>query len=93
MILDFFDLIFDVFLFLTGKKSRRNSEWTGKVIERKTKSDYSLAKCNCYVVFETDDGKKIKIRMQESDFVRFELNKRYQKRAGNDLPELAPIQC
>lgn len=92
MILDFFDLILDFFLVLLGKKSKRKSEWSGKVIEKKTKSDYSLSKYNCYVVFETDDGKKIKIKMHESDFVRFEVNKRYQKRAGSDLPELAAVQ-
>jgi len=92
MILDFFDLILDFFLVLFGKKSKRNSEWSGKVIEKKTKSNYSLAKYNCYIVFETDEGKKIKISMLENDFIRFELNKRYQKKAGNDLPELAAVQ-
>lgn len=42
MIIDFIELIVEFFLWMTGKRSKRNSEWTGKVIEKKTKSDYSL---------------------------------------------------
>lgn len=92
MIVDFIDFILEFFLWLTGKRSKKNREWTGRVVKKGTKSDYSVAKYKCYVLFETDEGKKIQIRMQESDFAGYELNKRYRKKAGDELPELAEVQ-
>lgn len=35
MIRDFLDLVVEFFLWMTGKKSKRNREWYGRVIEKK----------------------------------------------------------
>ena len=78
--------IFDFFLIIFGRKRRRNDEWDGMVVDKKTKGDYSAGKYKCYDVFKTDEGKLKKIKMDETEFLKYELHKRYHKPSGNSLP-------
>jgi hypothetical protein len=77
-----------LYLLLPGfrRKKKRDEEWTGVVEEKRVKSDYSLAKYKCIVIFRRDDGLQAKLDVTEQDFNRFEVGKRYQKRKGDDLP-------
>ena len=86
-----FDIIFEAIItffdlhFFGGRRGRRD-DWNGIVVEKKTKGDYSVGKYKCYVVFKTDEGKLKKIKMDETEFLNYELQKRYHKSPGNLFP-------
>ena len=69
------------------KKKKREEEWYGVVEEKKVKSNYSVSKYKCYVIFRKDDGQKIKMKINEEDLNKYEEGKRYHKRSGEDFPE------
>lgn len=77
-----------LYLLLPGyrRKKKRAEEWTGVVEEKRVKSDYSLAKYKCTVIFRRDDGLQVKLEVNEQDFNQYEIGKRYQKRKGDDFP-------
>lgn len=86
MIADLIELVVELFIPALRKKKKRDEEWYGVVEDKHTKSDYSVAKCNCVVVFRKDDGTKQKFKVSEADFHSFEKGKRYLKKAGEDIP-------
>ncbi|MBN2055661.1 hypothetical protein JW905_12100 [bacterium] len=68
---------------------RRQSEWIGTV-EKKTHKSFEendgTLREEYLVVFSTDAGKKIKLRLNESWFEKYEEGFRYHKRSGEDFP-------
>ena len=77
-----------LYLLIPGfrRKKKRDEEWTGVVEEKRVKSDYSLVKYKCIVIFRRDDGLQTKLEVGEQDFNLYEVGKRYQKHKGEDLP-------
>ena len=77
-----------LYLLIPGfrRKKKRDEEWIGIVEEKRVKSDYSLAKYKCIVIFRRDDGLQTKLEVGEQDFNLYEVGKRYQKHKGKDLP-------
>jgi hypothetical protein len=71
------------------RKRERRKEWTGTVEAKKT---WAISKHAYLVIFRTDDGQRKKIRLDlKEDFDRFEEGRRYAKKAGQDLPDNAPV--
>lgn len=89
MIAELIEMVFYLLVPAFRKKKKREDEWYGVVEEKQVKSDFSIAKYNCVVVFRRDDGTKRKFKVSEADFHSFEKGKRYLKKAGEDLP--APV--
>ena len=79
-------LIYAVFPYYKRKKMRAE-EWHGVVEEKNVKGDYSLGKYRLFVVFRTDEGQKIKMKMSEEQFGKYELRMRYHKKKGEDFPD------
>lgn len=77
-----------LYLLIPGyrRKKKREEEWIGVVEEKRVKSDYSLAKYKCIVIFRRDDGLQAKLEVSEQDFNQYEVGKRYQKQKGKDFP-------
>jgi hypothetical protein len=71
------------------RKKKRAEDWYGVVEEKGMKSDYSIAKYRCFVVFRTEDGRTIKMKLTEENFNKYEQGRRYHKRRGEDFPEPA----
>jgi len=69
------------------RKKKREEEWYGVVEEKRMKSDYSVAKYRCFVIFRTEDGRRIKMKLTEELFSRYEKGRRYHKRRGEDFPD------
>jgi hypothetical protein len=70
------------------RKRQRRREWTGTVEAKRT---WSLSKHAYLVIFRTEDGQRIKIRLdKEEDFDIYEEGRRYTKRAGQVLPDATP---
>ena len=86
MIAELIELVFYLLIPAFRKRKKREEEWYGVVEDIQVKSDFSIAKHNCVVVFRRDDGTKRKIKVSEADFHSFEKGKRYLKKAGEDLP-------
>ena len=90
MIADLIELVVELFIPAFRKKKKREEEWYGVVEDKLIKSDFSVAKYNCVVVFRRDDGSKRKFKVSEADFHSLEKSKRYYKQAGEKLPAPAP---
>jgi len=71
------------------RKKKREEDWYGVVEEKKIKSDYSVAKYRCVVVFRTEDGRTIKMKVNDELSNRYEKGRRYHKSRGEDFPEPA----
>lgn len=69
------------------RKKKREEDWYGVVEEKMMKSDYSVAKYRCSVVFRAEDGRRIKMKVDDELFNRFEKGVRYHKKKGEDFPE------
>jgi len=84
--------ILDNLLFLfpwSRRKSDRRQEWSGTV---EAKRIWALSKHAYLVIFRTDDGQKKKIRMdRKKDFDIYEEGRRYNKKAGEDMPDAKPV--
>ena len=68
------------------RKKARDEEWFGVVEEKKVKSDFSVAKYKCVVIFRRDDGRATKFEVREEQFSTFEAGKRYHKLKSTTLP-------
>ena len=90
MILEIIEALFYLIFPFYKRKRQREGEWVGVVEIKKVKSGFSVAKFPCVVVFQTDDGARIKMKFRQEDCSRYEEGKRYQKRMGEDYPFPAP---
>ncbi len=68
------------------RKKRREEEWHGIVDEKLVKRGLFFLSENHYVVFVTSEGRKIRMKLSEQEFLRFEKGIRYFKKRGEDLP-------
>lgn len=90
MILEILEVLFYLVFPFYKRKKQREKEWIGIVEKKVVKSDFSVAKFPCVVIFKTDDGARIKMKFRQEDCSRYEEGKRYQKRSGEDNPFPAP---
>lgn len=84
------DLLGDLLFLSPGLKRRRErrKEWSGTVEAKKTRA---LSRHGYLVIFQTDDGKRKKIGLDnKEDFDLYEEGRRYTKKAGDDLPDTKP---
>jgi len=92
------DLIADIFLAfgdflvigLIGwflRSWNRKQEWFGVVIKNKRRRAHSLSKYRYAVVFRTENGRRKRLRMDESRASSYKLGWRYRKRRGEDFPD------
>ena len=85
-----FDSLFDLLLFLPFLLKRKweiSQEWSGTVEKKKAHTTPSLSRYRYLVVFQTEDGKRKKLRMGKADFDLYQEGRRYTKRAGDYLPD------
>ncbi len=88
------DLIFDFFIdlilflpFLIKRKWETGQEWSGTVEKKKARRTPSLPRYRYSVVFQTEEGKRKKLRMGKADFDLYQEGRRYTKKAGVYLPD------
>jgi len=84
------DLLSDLLFFIPWlrRKGDRRKEWSGTVEAKKTRT---LSKHAYLVIFRTDDGQRKKVRLdRKEDFDLYEENRRYTKKAGEDMPDAKP---
>jgi len=84
----FYEILEFIILWLTRQK-RKKEEWLGVLQEKKVKGAYSLSKLRHELIFRKEDGKKIKIKVDEEASSLYEKGKRYLKRSGELLPDPA----
>ncbi len=81
-------IIYAVLPFLKRRKQRRD-EWTGFLEEMTARRGSFLARYTHLAVFRTDNGRAIKLRLDENDASKYTKGIRYLKKAGEDFP--APV--
>ena len=85
------DIIFDafslLFVFQLKRKWEIPQEWSGTVEKKKVDLAPSLSRYRYSVVFQTEEGKKKKLRMGKADFDLYQEGRRYTKKAGVYLPD------
>jgi hypothetical protein len=86
---DFLELLIHFVFPYYRKKKRRLEEWKGTVEEKKVRS-FSVSKFYGFIIFRALDGRKIRVKVQEEDFHKYELGKMYSKKKGEDLPDPVP---
>lgn len=82
----FLDNVLSFFFPHLQNKKRRKEDWYGVVEKKKTKTDFSVSRFACYVIFKKDDGSLAKIHVDEDEFNLYEIGKMYHKKEGEDLP-------
>ncbi len=90
MIGEIIEVLFYLVFPFYKRKRQREGEWVGVVEKKAVKSDFSVAKFPCTVIFKTDDGVRIKMKFRQEDCGRYEEGRRYQKKKGEDHPFPAP---
>lgn len=78
----------DLFLFILPVKRRLDvsKAWSGTVEKKKVLASPTLSPYRYSVVFRTDKGKRIRMRMKKEDFDRYAEGVPYIKRSGEPLP-------
>jgi len=90
IIFDVLSLIGDALLFLPSRLKRKREirqEWSGTVEKKKARTTPSLSRYRYSVVFQTEEGKRKKLRMGKADFDLYQEGRRYTKKAGDYLPD------
>jgi hypothetical protein len=85
-----FDFLFDLLLFLPFLIKRKweiQQEWSGTVEKKKVRKGPSISRYGYSVVFQTNEGKRKKLRMGKADFDLYQQSRRYTKKAGHYLPD------
>jgi hypothetical protein len=85
-----FDSFFDLLLllpFLLKRKWEIPQEWSGTVEKKKAHTIPSISRYRYSVVFQTEEGKRKKLRMGKGDFDLYQEGRRYTKKAGEYLPD------
>jgi hypothetical protein len=85
-----FEALFDWVLllpFFLKKRWEIRQEWSGTVGKKKVLAAFNLSRYRYSVTFETEEGKKKKLRMRKEDFDLYQEGRRYTKRAGAYLPD------
>jgi hypothetical protein len=85
-----FDFLFDLLLllpFLLKRKWEIRQEWSGTVEKKKARTTPSIFRYRYSVVFQTEEGKRKKLRMGKADFDLYQEGRRYTKKAGDYLPD------
>ena len=85
-----FDFLFDFLLFLPFLLKRKweiPQEWSGTVERKKARTTASISRYRYSVVFQTEEGKRKKLRMGKADFDLYQEGRRYTKKAGDYLPD------
>ena len=85
-----FDSLFDWLLlwpFLLKRKWEIPQEWSGTVEKKKALTAPTFPRYRYSVVFQTEEGKRKKLRMGKVDFDLYQEGRRYTKKAGDYLPD------
>jgi hypothetical protein len=85
-----FDSLFDLLLllpFLLKRKWEIAQEWSGTVEKKKAHTTPSISRYRYSVVFQTEEGKRKKLRMGKADFDLYQEGRRYTKKTGDYLPD------
>lgn len=69
------------------RKKAKNSSWKGELIKKKDITDEDNENHVYRLIFKTDSGKKIKVLVNENVFNQAKIGVRYEKIAGNNIPQ------
>ena len=90
IIFNVLSLIGDAILFFPSRLKRKreiSQEWSGTVEKKKALITPTFSRLRYSVVFQTEEGKRKKLRMRKADFDLYQEGRRYTKKAGDYLPD------